>query len=199
MKPCTILLAAAAAALPALTSCQSNADLIPGSGYLFKTNTHGATARELVSSGSWDVPDGLTGPHLIEIDTQQQVAKYYIAGRQVGYSSISSGTAGRDTPKGVFTVLAKDINHKSSTYGSIVDAAGNTIVPLYTVGEPIPAGGRYQGAPMNFGMQLTRSGIWMHEGAVTSAPESHGCIRLPRKMAKIFFENTAVGTKVIIK
>ena len=39
----------------------------------------------------------------------------------------------------------------------------------------------------------------MHEGLVTAAPESHGCIRLPREMAKIFFENTVVGTPVIIK
>ena len=52
---------------------------------------------------------------------------------------------------------------------------------------------------MNFGMQITKNGIWMHEGIVTSAPESHGCIRLPRKMAKIFFENTPIGSKVIIK
>ena len=83
--------------------------------------------------------------------------------------------------------------------GSIVDAAGNTLIAEYTVGQPIPAGGHYKGAEMNFGMQITSSGIWMHEGIVTSAPESHGCIRLPRKMAEIFFENTPIGTKVIIK
>ena len=52
---------------------------------------------------------------------------------------------------------------------------------------------------MTNGMQLTTNGIWMHEGIVTSAPESHGCIRLPAEMAKIFFDNTPVGTPVIIK
>ena len=60
-------------------------------------------------------------------------------------------------------------------------------------------GGIYKGAPMTNGMQLTWGGIWMHEGLVTSAPESHGCIRLPKRMAKIFFDNTPVGTPVEIK
>lgn len=198
MKP-YVPLTTAAAALFLLASCAQNADLVPGSGYLFKTDTHVATARDQVSTGSWDVPTGLTGAHVIEIDTHQQIARYFIGGHVVGYSTISSGTAGRDTPKGTFSVISKDISHKSSTYGSVVDSAGNVLVESYTKGQPMPAGGRYQGAPMNFGLQLTTSGIWMHEGAVTSAPESHGCIRLPRKMAKIFFENTSVGDKVIIK
>ena len=52
---------------------------------------------------------------------------------------------------------------------------------------------------MNNALKLTNDGIWMHEGLVTAAPESHGCIRLPKRMAKIFFDNTPVGTKVIIR
>ena len=113
--------------------------------------------------------------------------------------TISSGKAGKDTPKGVFPIISKDEDHISSTYGSIVDADGNTLVANYTKGEPIPPGGIYKGAPMTNGMQLTWGGIWMHEGLVTSAPESHGCIRLPKRMAKIFFDNTPVGTPVEIK
>ena len=101
--------------------------------------------------------------------------------------------------KGTFKILSKDIDHKSSTYGSIVDAAGNTMIANYTAGQPIPAGGTYKGADMNFGMQITNNGIWMHEGLVTAAPESHGCIRLPREMAQVFYENTPVGTPVIIR
>lgn len=192
----TYFLAAAAALL--LASCGSQTNMMTGS-YLFKPEQMVASARDIVSDGYWDAPAGLSGEHLIVIDTELQQAKYYINGQQVGISAISSGKAGHGTPQGSFTVLAKDKDHKSSTYGSIVDAAGNTLVADYTTGQPIPAGGRYKGAEMNFGMQLTRTGIWMHEGIVTSAPESHGCIRLPRKMAKIFFENTPVGSKVIIK
>ena len=85
------------------------------------------------------------------------------------------------------------------TMASIVDSAGNTMIAEYTQGQPIPAGGHYKGAEMTNALQLTTGGVWMHEGIVTSAPESHGCIRLPKKMAKIFFDNTSVGDTVIIK
>lgn len=182
----------------ALLAACSSTDTSAG-GYLFKPEVMVATARELVSDGYWDCPEGLSGEHLIVVDTERQKATYYIGGKQVGISAIASGKAGHGTPKGTFSILAKDINHKSSTYGSIVDAKGNTLIADYTVGQPRPANGIYKGAEMNFGMQITRTGIWMHEGIVTSAPESHGCIRLPRKMAQIFFENTPVGARVIIK
>ena len=133
------------------------------------------------------------------MDTELQQAKYYIGNVQVGQSPISSGKAGHDTPRGEFKILSKDKDHKSSTYGSIVDSRGNVLVSDYTVGQPRPAGGIYKGADMRYGLQITRNGIWMHEGAVTKATESHGCIRLPGKMAKIFFDNTPVGSTVIIK
>ena len=196
MKHHTLLPLAACALLSA---CQSAPDFTGT--YLFKPEQMIASASESVADGYWDAPSGLTGEHLIVVDTELQQAKYYIGGKQVGISAISSGKAGHGTPRGTFSIISKDINHKSSTYGSIVDSAGNVLIADYTRGSstPIPAGGIYKGAEMNFGMQITSSGIWMHEGIVTSAPESHGCIRLPRKMAKIFYENTPVGTKIIIK
>ena len=39
----------------------------------------------------------------------------------------------------------------------------------------------------------------MHVGFVTGYPVSHGCVRLPADMAKTFFENTPLGTKVTIR
>lgn len=173
----------------------------PSTGYLFKPNKLVSTANETVAYGHWDAPAGLTGERRIVIDTTMQQAKYYIGGQQVAISAVATGKAGHSTPKGTYTVLAKDIDHKSSTYGSIVDASGRTLIADYTMGsgKPIPPGGKYKGAEMNFGMQLTNTGIWMHEGFITSAPESHGCIRLPRHMAKVFYENTPVGTKVIVQ
>ena len=199
MKHLLILLCAAAAVLCSCSQNNPNRLKEFGSGYAFARPTNKVAANEAVASGYWDVPAGLTGQHLIVVDTQLQVAKYYIGGRQVGQSAVSSGKAGHGTPSGTFPVMEKDADHKSSTYGSVVDAAGNTIVADYTAGQPMPAGGIYKGAPMINAMKLTNTGIWMHEGIVTSAPESHGCIRLPKKMAKIFFDNTPVGTPVIIK
>lgn len=194
----TLLLTAIAAVL---SSCQSDMDDLAArvEPYAFGRKTTVRSVDESVREGSWDLPPGLTGPKLIVIDTELQQAKFYIGNRLVGWSTISSGKAGHGTPKGQFTILDKDIDHRSSSYGSIVDANGNTLVSSWERGMPIPKGGRYKGAEMNFGMQITRSGIWMHEGFVTSAPESHGCIRMPREMARHFYENTPIGTPVIIK
>ena len=198
MKRKIIMLVAAAMAL---TSCVKSPDELAqmATGYAFARPKNKMNVTEAVSVGQWDVPYGLDGPRSIVIDTELQQAHYYIAGRRVGWSTISSGKAGTATPKGTFPIIAKDEDHVSATYGSIVDADGNTLVADYTKGEPIPPGGIYKGAPMTHGMQLTWNGIWMHEGLVTSAPESHGCIRLPKRMAKIFFDNTPVGTPVEIK
>lgn len=199
MKRSRILTVAVAATV--ITSCSSQNDFTAtvAGGYLFRPSQIRIDPGKAVSYGYWDMPAGLEGQHVIVIDTELQQAKYYVGNRQVGLSTISSGKAGHGTPKGTFKVLAKDAEHRSSTYGSIVDSAGNTLVADYQQGAPIPAGGRYQGAAMTNGMQLTNTGIWMHEGIVTAAPESHGCIRLPKEMAKIFFDNTPVGTPVIIK
>ncbi len=184
-----------------LSSCSTQNDLaaMATGGYAFRPERIKIDPLTAVAHGHWDRPAGLEGEHLIVIDTRLQQAKYYIANQYVGSSTISSGRAGHGTPAGTFRILSKDEDHKSSTYGSVVDAQGNTLIADYTAGQPMPEGGIYQGAPMNFGMQITNNGIWMHEGYVTSAPESHGCIRLPREMARIFFENTPVGTQVIIK
>lgn len=179
------------------TSCTQSNTLVGG--YMFKPASINRPARDTIVEGWWDHPRNIEGHHTIEVDTELQQAKYYIGSTQVGFSPISSGKAGHDTPRGAFSIISKDLNHKSSSYGSIVDAKGRVLIEDYTMGQPRPAGGIYKGADMRYGMQITRNGIWMHEGAVTKATESHGCIRLPGKMAKIFFENTPVGSTVIIK
>ncbi|MBQ2379220.1 MAG: L,D-transpeptidase family protein [Akkermansia sp.] len=198
MKKSLIMMAATAALLAACSPSNDLAAMARG-GYAFRPERIKIDPHKAVAHGYWDRPSGLEGEHLIVIDTQLQQAKYYIANQQVGSSTISSGKAGHGTPAGSFKILSKDEDHKSSTYGSVVDADGNTLIADYTKGQPMPEGGIYKGADMNFGMQITTTGIWMHEGYVTSAPESHGCIRLPRDMAKIFFDNTPVGTRVVIK
>ncbi len=153
-----------------------------------------------VSDGYWDKPAGLTGPHKIVVSLGMQHAKYFIGDRQVGFTMVSTGTDNARTPVGRYKVLSKDEDHRSSKYGSIVDAEGNTIKNTFVMGKDVmPPGGKYKGAPMFYGLQMNYTGIWMHEGFVTSAPESRGCIRLPHRMAKIFYENAAVGTPIIVE
>ncbi len=184
-----------------MVSCTTQNDFTTtlSGGYMFRPSRIRIDPNKAVAYGYWDMPIGLEGQRVIVIDTALQQAKYYVGNRQVGMSAISSGKAGHITPKGTFKVLSKDADHRSSSYGSVVDEYGNTLIANFERGMTIPEGGIYEGAPMTNGMQLTTSGIWMHEGIVTSAPESHGCIRLPKEMAKIFFDNTPVGTPVIIK
>jgi len=42
-------------------------------------------------------------------------------------------------------------------------------------------------------------GIGMHTGFLPGYAASHGCVRMPDFMAKKFFENTKIGTPVIVE
>ena len=41
-------------------------------------------------------------------------------------------------------------------------------------------------------------GIGMHAGYIPGYPASHGCVRLPVKMAQHFFNNVSIGTPVTV-
>ena len=45
---------------------------------------------------------------------------------------------------------------------------------------------------------MRRGGTGMHEGFLPGYPASHGCIRMPGRMAEIFFNNVSVGTPVTV-
>lgn len=189
-------------ALPFLLSSCYEIDAIASNqqGYIFKNADQLRDPNQRVSDGFWDRPAGLTGPHVIVVDRRLQNAKYYINGTQVGLSTVSTGAGGNATPAGTYTVLEKDVDHRSSKYGSWVTPSGQVLQESFTIGRdtPIP-GGQYLGATMFYGLKLNNTGIWMHEGIVTSAPESHGCIRLPTKMAKVFYDNIPIGSQVIVR
>jgi lipoprotein-anchoring transpeptidase ErfK/SrfK len=38
----------------------------------------------------------------------------------------------------------------------------------------------------------------MHAGILPGYPASHGCIRLPEKVARVIFEKAKIGTPVMI-
>jgi lipoprotein-anchoring transpeptidase ErfK/SrfK len=50
---------------------------------------------------------------------------------------------------------------------------------------------------MPFFMRINGA-IGMHQGFLPGYPASHGCIRLPKHMAEIFFRETPLGTLVEI-
>jgi hypothetical protein len=140
--------------------------------------------------------DGVQGPPEIVIDLGDQVARYYKGGQLVGVSQISSGREGYGTTTGAFRVTEKDIDHRSSIYGSYLDAEGIVVDDDVDVRkDPKPPGAKFLGASMRYFMRIN-GGIGMHEGYLPGMPASHGCIRMPTRMARIFFEATPHGTPV---
>ncbi|MGZ5020187.1 MAG: L,D-transpeptidase family protein, partial [Chthoniobacterales bacterium] len=64
----------------------------------------------------WEPELSPSGPLVIIISLPDQTLSAYRNGIRVAYSSISSGTRGRSTPAGVFTILEKEVMHFSNKY-----------------------------------------------------------------------------------
>ena len=111
------------------------------------------------------------GPVSIVVSLDQQRVHVYRNGVRIAVSTCSSGKKGHETPTGVFVVLQKDRNHRSSTYNN---------------------------APMPNMNRLKWDGIALHAGKLPGYPASHGCVRLPMAFSKNLFGITHVGTPVII-
>jgi len=45
---------------------------------------------------------------------------------------------------------------------------------------------------------LTAEGVGMHTGILPGYPASHGCVRLPEEIAKLFYSKVTAGTPVSI-
>ncbi|MFZ9920438.1 MAG: L,D-transpeptidase [Terrimicrobiaceae bacterium] len=146
----------------------------------------------------WD-GDGVSGAPSIVIDLSEQQASFYKGGKLVGVSAISSGREGYGTPTGQYKITQKNPNHVSNLYGDYVNAQGDVVVKNVTFKkDPMPPGSRFAGSPMPFFMRLGRTAVGLHQGFLPGVPDSHGCIRMPERMVKIFFANAPAGTPVTI-
>src|SRR5262249_42151323 len=81
------------------------------------------------------------------------------------------GTTGRETPAGVFAVVEKDKDHRSTLYDD---------------------------AEMPNMQRITWNGIALHGGPLPGYAASHGCIRMPYGFAEKLFDKTRIGMRVII-
>ena len=117
------------------------------------------------------LPDKPRGAIILAVSLTDQRLTIWEDGVVVGRSMVSTGVAGHETPRGVFTVLQKQRMHRSNIYSN---------------------------APMPFMQRITWSGVALHQGHVTGRPASHGCIRLPADVAKRLFGYTRMGARVII-
>ena len=132
----------------------------------------------------------------VEVRIGEQKVYVYQGDDVAGESPTTTGKPGHDTPPGHYTILVKDIDHKSNLYGVFLDANGYVIDGNAEVGEKPPAGAVYDSADMPYYMRIRDDGVGMHAGYLPGYPASHGCIRLPHAFAELLFSNVSVGTPV---
>lgn len=111
------------------------------------------------------------GPEVMIVSLTEQRAYVYRNGILIGASTVSTGRPGHLTPTGVFTVLQKRKEHRSSIYDA---------------------------APMPYMERLTWGGIALHAGGLPGFPQSHGCVHLPSEFAKLLFAVSPAGMTVVI-
>lgn len=111
------------------------------------------------------------GPVAIVVSIPLQQLFLYRGPALVAVSAVSTGSAGHDTPTGEFTILQKDVDHRSN---------------------------RYSDAPMPYMQRLTWDGVAIHAGRDPGHPASHGCIRMPLAFARQLYAITRLGAHVSV-
>jgi lipoprotein-anchoring transpeptidase ErfK/SrfK len=106
---------------------------------------------------------------IVSIKSQQ--VTIYDADGWILRAPVSTGTTGRETPAGIFSVLQKDKDHHSNLYDD---------------------------AWMPNMLRITWSGIALHGGPLPGYPASHGCVRMPYDFADRLFDKVRMGMRVII-
>jgi lipoprotein-anchoring transpeptidase ErfK/SrfK len=144
------------------------------------------------------IDQGDTSGRRIVVSLSQQKAYLYHHGKLVATSPISSGREGKSTPVGSFRVIQKSPNHRSSLYGNYV-RDGRVVVENVDVRKGgRPPGSRFEGVPMPYFLRFTGA-YGLHAGRVPGYPASSGCVRLPPRHAKRFFNAVQLGTPVIVQ
>jgi hypothetical protein len=106
---------------------------------------------------------------IVSIASQQ--VTFYDADGWILRAPVSTGTTGRETPAGVFTIIEKDKDHHSTLYDD---------------------------AWMPNMQRITWNGLAMHGGPLPGYAASHGCVRMPYDFAENLFDKTSIGMRVII-
>jgi hypothetical protein len=110
-------------------------------------------------------------PIMAIVSIKSQNVTIYDADGWVLRAPVSSGTTGRETPAGVFSVVQKDKDHHSNLYDD---------------------------AWMPNMLRITWSGIALHGGPLPGYAASHGCVRMPYGFADKLFDKVQIGMRVII-
>ena len=139
----------------------------------FATLVETASARSRSSMGGSGVvlPRSAGAPLMAVISLNDQRITVYDAQGKILQAPVSTGRREYETPAGVYSILEKNREHYSNLYDD---------------------------ASMPFMQRITWSGIALHAGALPGYPASHGCIRLPHRVAEELFELTKIGMRVVV-
>ena len=110
-------------------------------------------------------------PIMAIVSLKSQKVTFYDSDGWILRAPVSSGTTGRETPAGIFSVVQKDKDHHSSLYDD---------------------------AWMPNMLRITWNGIALHGGPLPGYAASHGCVRMPFGFAEKLFDKVPIGTRVII-
>jgi hypothetical protein len=199
VKPAAFGQLALAALIGALLGgCATNQNLAAEKARAAAARPAVAKARPAPARTYWD-DDKASGDPKIVVRLSEQRALFYKGKALVGESRISTGRRGFETPPGKYRVIQKDENHASNLYGSYVNEKGEVVEGNVEVGkDPKPNGTEFRGAAMPYFLRFT-GGYGMHAGVVPRYRASHGCIRMPREMAKHFFDAADLDTPVVVE
>lgn len=128
-------------------------------------------AKPAARSAEQTLPATVKGPLISLVSLNQQRMYVYDANGFVVQTRISSGRPGYETPKGIYSILEKKVDHTSNIY---LDAK------------------------MPHMQRLTMTGIALHGGVVPGYPASGGCVRMPFDFASRFFNMTNINQRVVI-
>jgi hypothetical protein len=110
-------------------------------------------------------------PVMAIVSLRNQRITVYDAKGWILRAPVSSGSKGRETPAGIFSIIQKVEEHYSNLYDD---------------------------AFMPHMQRITWSGIALHGGVLPGRPASHGCVRLPFDFAERLFGETKMGMRVIV-
>jgi len=110
-------------------------------------------------------------PIMAIVSIKGQQVTFYDADGWILRAPVSTGTTGRETPAGVFAIVEKDKDHRSTMYDD---------------------------AWMPNMQRITWNGIALHGGPLPGYAASHGCVRMPFNFAEGLFDKTNIGMRVII-
>lgn len=110
-------------------------------------------------------------PIMAIVSIKSQQVTFYDADGWILRAPVSTGTTGRETPAGVFAIIEKDKDHRSTMYDD---------------------------AWMPNMLRITWNGIALHGGPLPGYAASHGCVRMPFGFAENLFDKMNIGMRVII-